>query len=410
MTKYIDLLREHQQEPKKTKKGKKSKRAKASASKQNPYSAKQACDETLSENMEALIEEQEKDVAQQDMVTEESISPKSDNQHSQAEHMPSPAQKMTTDYGFDISAWLNNINQTLLRMFTAVQNDETINLDMLHEQLSTLFDQVQTSPKLLDVLELEINSQHKRNSGTHAHADLAQKSIMMMLYSIKVGMQFKLQWEELLPIVVAAMLHHLGMAFVPSHIRQKPEKLTNEEFEHIKQASKHALEYLEKHHINHEQLYLAISQGNERYDGSGPQELEGHDIAWVARLVSLLSTFEAMIHFRPYRQRLLPLDAIREIVKNHKKEFDPELLKALIDSISLYPVGTFVQLNTGEIGQVTTVHPKFPLRPVVYINMNKHGHAISQREIDLKKQPNLMIQKCMYEESIQELTEEQTSS
>jgi hypothetical protein len=46
------------------------------------------------------------------------------------------------------------------------------------------------------------------------------------------------------------------------------------------------------------------------------------------------------------------------------------------------------------------VHSKFPLRPVVYINMDKHGNPITAREIDLKLQPNLMIQKCMYEESL----------
>ncbi|MDQ7001436.1 MAG: hypothetical protein Q9N02_01960, partial [Ghiorsea sp.] len=73
---------------------------------------------------------------------------------------------------------------------------------------------------------------------------------------------------------------------------------------------------------------------------------------------------------------------------------------ALIEAVSLYPVGTFVQLNTGEIGQVTMVHSKFPLRPMVYINMDSQGNAITVREIDLKLQPNLMIQKCMYEESL----------
>ena len=410
MTKYIDLLREHQQEPdkKKEKKGAKKKSSKLAASQDNPYSAQKDTDKELLENMESLLEEQEEETAQEHMLAEESSSPIPG--HAELDDVaPTPqanASNAVTEFGFDVTAWLQTMNQTLLRMFTSVQNNEPINLSMLDEQLGTLFDQVQTSPHVLNTLELEINTQHKANIDTHTHADLAQKSIMMMLYSIKVGMQLKLQLQELLSYVIAAMLQHLGMAMVPSSIRHKAEKLSDEEVQHIKQAPQKALEYLHAHNINHEQLILSITQSNERYDGSGPEGLEGHDIAWIARLVSLLSMFEALIHFRPYRQRLLPRDAIREIVKNHKKEFDPEMLKALIESISLYPVGTFVQLNTGEIGQVKSVHVKFPLRPIVYINMDKYGHGITQREIDLKKQPNLMIQKCMYEESIQELTEE----
>ena len=411
MTKYIDLLREHQQEPEKKKAKKSKKKAdKLNASQDNPYSAQKDSDEELLENMEALLEEQEDQSTQEtpevendlDFAQEDGLD--IEQEKTQASHVPQP--NITSEYGFAMKTWLLNMNQILLRMFTSVQNNEPINLSILDEQLSTLFDQVQTSPHVLNTLELEINAQLKSNADTHPHADLAQKSIMMMLYSIKVGMQLKLQLQELLPYVVAAMLQHLGMAMVPSSIRHKPKKLTRDESKQIKQAPQKAFEYLQAHNINHEQLILSITQSSERYDGSGPEGLEGHDIAWIARLVSLLSMFEALIHFRPYRQRLLPRDAIRDIVKEHKKEFDPEMLKALIESISLYPVGTFVQLNTGEIGQVKSVHVKFPLRPIVYINMDKYGNSITQREIDLKKQPNLMIQKCMYEESIQELTEE----
>jgi len=412
MTKYIDLLREHQQEPskKKVKKSKKNKAGKLDAAQDNPYSSQKDKDKELLENMEALLEEQETQNVQETSVVEDDLefaqeeSFEVEQAETQPAHTPQP--NATNEHGFTMVTWLQNMNQTLLRMFTSVQNNEPINLSILDEQLGTLFDQVQTSAHMLNALELEISAQLKNNDNTHPHADLAQKSIMMMLYSIKVGTQLKLELQKLLPYVVAAMLQHLGMAMVPSSIRHKPKKLTRDESKQIKQAAQMALDYLQAQNINHEQLYLAISQANERYDGSGPEDLEGHDIAWIARLTSLLSMFEAMIHFRPYRQRLLPRDAIREIVKEHKKEFDPEILKALIDSISLYPVGTFIQLNTGEIGQVKSVNVNLPLRPIVYINMDKYGNSITQREIDLKKQPNLMIQKSMYEESIQELTEE----
>ncbi|MDQ6968792.1 MAG: hypothetical protein Q9M14_08940, partial [Mariprofundaceae bacterium] len=105
------------------------------------------------------------------------------------------------------------------------------------------------------------------------------------------------------------------------------------------------------------------------------------------------------------RARLLPRDAIREIVKHHKKSFDPMMLKALIESISLYPIGTYVQLNSGEIGMVIRIHPRLPLRPIVNIEMDIQGRDVPPRQVDLKAQPNLTVEKCMYKESLTDLKE-----
>jgi len=440
MTKYIDLLREHQQESEKMKADKQKKNADGSVEmKHNPYINQHASNSTLIENMEvlleepedvigkpheksdsliesmeALLEEQEDGVGQQTLLAETKTELNKsalglDDNYSELEAKLPSAQDMPTlnltSSDFNAESWLQHISLTLTAMFSSVQLDEIIHIDRLNEPLNMLFNRIQSSPKTIDLLEFEINKQPQDAIDTTHNTDLVQKSIMLMLYSIKVGSQLKLQPLELLPCAVAAMLHHLGMAMVPPAIRQKSDKLNDDEFDQIKQASQKALSYLQHHQIHHEHLVQAIAQASERFDGSGPQGTLGHGMAWIARLITLLSMFEALIHFRPYRQRLLPRDAIREIVKKHKKEFDPEMLKALIESISLYPVGTYIQLNTGEIGQVTNIHAKFPLRPIVYINMDKYGHAITERKIDLKTQPNLMIQKCMYEEGLQELTE-----
>ncbi|MDX8383881.1 MAG: hypothetical protein R8M45_07355 [Ghiorsea sp.] len=308
---------------------------------------------------------------------------------------------------FQVSPWLQHMISDVLAVFQAAQQEVVADISPVSEQLRLLLNHIDATPGALDALELEINRTIKNvRDFDESVGDLVQKSIMMMLYAIKTGQQLKLQQQELLHHMIAAMLHHIGMAMVADDIRHKKARLTRDELSEIKKAPDHAYTYLQSCHVEDESILLAAAQAAERYDGSGGTGLKGHEIAWSARLVGLLSMFEALIHFRPYRQRLLPRDAIREIVNHHKKAFDPVMLKALIESISLYPVGTFVQINTGEIGQVITVHNKFPLRPVILISMDKHGIAINQREINLKTQPNLMIQKCMYEESLEEMRQE----
>ena len=314
---------------------------------------------------------------------------------------PTEESMATNMHSFSVAAWLQEISQFLQKIFQAAENQETTDLNILDAPLQNLMEQLEDNTKVLDALELEISRNIKQICNTDCSVnDLIEKSIMMMLYTIKISLRLQLQHNAIVQHATAAMLHHIGMAMVPAEVRHKVGKLTPSELALIRQAPENAVEYLKSCHVSHENILLAAEQASERYDGSGPQGLSGHDIAWIARVVGLLSMFEALIHIRPYRPRLLPRDAIRELVNRHKKAFDPILLKALIEAVSLYPVGTFVQLNTGEIGQVIMVHSKFPLRPVVYINMDSHGNPITAREIDLKQQPNLMIQKCMYEESL----------
>ena len=374
MTKHIDLLRAHQ---------KKKKQARAvhadtstNASLNNPYRSPATSQYIPGEPL----------------AEEEPVS-----------FSPAGAVQQYPDSEFNISTWLLEIAQKMLHIFEAAEKREPADISTLQNHLSKLMPQMEKDRHTLDKLELEVS----RNIQEICHLDiglndLVQKSIMMMLYTIKVGYQLKIEHHDILQHTLAAMLHHIGMATVPDEIRKKVDKLEPEELQLIKEAPARAAEYLSSCNIDHSSILTAVMQASERYDGSGATGLSGRQITWTARIIGLLSMFEALIHFRPYRQRLLPRDAIRELVNHHKKAFDPMLLKALIESISLYPVGTFVQLNTGEIGQVITIHNKFPLRPIVHINMDRYGNVIAKREVDLKQQPNLMIKKCMYEESLVE--------
>jgi len=304
----------------------------------------------------------------------------------------------------EMSAWLTVCIQQAAKLFQSASANEVTDLHPLIHQLNTLLEHLNHDEKLINVLELEISTRQKQVSNLDADlGPLIQKSIMMMLYAIKVGQRLKFNRDELRSHILAAMVHHIGMAQIPGSIRNKKEQLTKDELYEIRTAPKKSHDYLSSCGVTDAAILLAASQAPERFDGSGPQGLNGSDIAYSARMVGLISMFEALIHYRPYRNRLLPRDAIRELVNHHKQAFDPRLLKALIESISLYPVGTYVQLNSGDIGRVIQVNPRLPLRPLVRMILDSHGDAINPRDIDLHKQPNLMVQRCMYEEGLQEL-------
>lgn len=309
--------------------------------------------------------------------------------------------------GAQTSRWLTRCAQLVAELFISARSDSAASIEPVSAHLDIILGEIARKGNVVtDQLELEISRQIKQIGKIDPDlGSMIRKSIMLMLYAIKMGCRLKLDMEQLRLHTLAAMIHHIGMAQIPTEIRKKKEALTKTELDIISTASEKSSAYLMLCNIADTVILHAASQAQERFDGSGPKALSGSDIAYSARMIGLLSMFEALIHYRPYRHRLLPRDAIRHLVNHHKKAFDPVMLKALIESISLYPVGTYVQLNSGDVALVVRVRPLKPLRPQVLITHDSQGNEVPPREVDLQEQPSLTIERCMYKEHLSTLKE-----
>jgi len=418
MAKYIDLLREHQKKGEKTEEPSATSLSEESAEEQHEEdelalsdSAFPNSDLLADDTINPYVERKDKTIPNSELLADDTMKVLVQKAAHQPATPPSAVKSNTTGSkkvsNDKVSEWLTICARRVAKLFSAARSDNVISIEPLSAHLNVLLKKAdENESHIVDALELEISKKIKRIGKLDADlSSLIRKSIMMMLYAIKMGQRLKLNRDEVLSHTLAAMIHHIGMAQIPSEIRNKKERLTKKELNEIRTAPVKSFEYLNRCNISDATILDAASQAQERYDGSGPQGLEESDIAYSARMISPLSMFEALIHYRPYRSRLLPRDAIRDLVNNHKKEFDPIMLKALIESISLYPVGTYVQLNSGDVGLVTLIHPRLPLRPLVLVTHDSQGGKVPPREIDLQNQPNLMVKRCMYEENLSELKE-----
>jgi len=379
MPNFIDLLRTHRKE----------------GHTKDPSPLPEDDNHTLPEEERAAAVESDElsPTADFDLLVEEA-------EGTQADGTPSGSAKPVA--GASDKQWLNKCIHHVASVFKNAGEHKDSKLAVLSDHIRAFLVSMPKHPDQLPVLELMLSE--KATKIHELYGGLVTKSLMLMLYAIKMGLQLKLDEDELHALVMAGMLHHIGMAQVPKSIRIKKEKLTKEEFAQIALAPKYGAKYLQQCGISDKRILSATLQSKERFDGTGPTGLKGEDISRTARIIGLLSMFEAMIHFRPYRKRMLPRNAIREILINHKKAYDPVFLECLIDAISLYPVGTYVQLNSGDVGQVVRVHRRLPLRPVVHLTMDRHGNEITPRDINLQIQPNLQVERCMYREDIKNLS------
>lgn len=135
--------------------------------------------------------------------------------------------------------------------------------------------------------------------------------------------------EESWKISLAAMMHDVGKIMIPLEILEKPGRLTDEEFEVVKNHTKFGKKMLEGSPGELFSISTEIAyQHHERWDGKGYIGLEDETISRYARCVALADVFDALVSRRAYKEPWAPEKAYDEIVSQSGKHFDPEVVEA----------------------------------------------------------------------------------
>lgn len=215
--------------------------------------------------------------------------------------------------------------------------------------------------------------------------DLSRHLINTAIFAMKIAQGLECPKEELPWEGLAAALHDIGMLIVPQRILDKATNLSDEEMTLLRQHPEKGFRILQGLGPEYEWLANVALQEHEREDGSGyPRGLKGDEIHELAKVVGLADVYEAVTHPRPYRTLRAPLDIVKEIIATERNRFSDRILKGFIRGLSTFPVGSFVRLNSMEVGRVVATNPVFPLRPVVDVVTGPKGDLLdSPRRIDL---------------------------
>jgi diguanylate cyclase (GGDEF)-like protein len=136
---------------------------------------------------------------------------------------------------------------------------------------------------------------------------------------------------------VASLLHNIGIVSVPDRIINKAGPLNLEERKII-QAHPMLAEMILKKAVCSPDVAQAILYHHERFDGNGyPNGLQGEEIPYLARILSVVEAYHAMISIRPYRRRLTPEEAAEELRRNAGTQFDPAIVEAFLRMLKTSP-------------------------------------------------------------------------
>ena len=222
-------------------------------------------------------------------------------------------------------------------------------------------------------------------SGSTLITNLVNVSIL----ATKVGSGLGYYGQELERLTLAGLIHDIGLFAVPPSVVTKSGRLTQEERTLIEQHPELGYQLIRKLGSEWDWLAQIVRQAHERWNGRGyPNRLKGRDIHEMAQIIGAVDIFDALVTPRPYRRRFFPHEAVRELLVAERSAFPREIVKALVEQLSAYPLGTLVRLTTGEVGAVVGINVQFPLRPVVAVDMDR---GADRREIDLSASPLVSI-------------------
>lgn len=196
---------------------------------------------------------------------------------------------------------------------------------------------------------------------------LISHSIRSTVIAVAIGLQLHMPKDKLVELGVATILHEIGQIRLPPQLYMTNRMLSDSE---KKKMQAHPI--LSFNILKENDFPLAICRAtlehHERENGSGyPRKLTGAQITVYAKIISVACSFEAITTPRDYKEEKTTFAAMVEMLRNTDHQYDETVIKALLHSLSLYPIGSYVYLANGKVGQVVDVHSDQPLNPIVQL-------------------------------------------
>ncbi len=197
----------------------------------------------------------------------------------------------------------------------------------------------------------------------------ARHGMHVSMLAMAIGARLGFDRETLRDLSVGCLLHDAGMLQVGTSAYTSSDILTEKEFREIVKHPIHTLEMIASSSEIPQRSKCVVYQMHERCNGSGyPRGRKGHQIHALARIAAVADAFVGMVTSRPHRPGLLPYKALERIIHGvHDGLFDASATRGLLQCVSLFPVGSYIQLSDGRQAKVVRSNSIAYHRPIVEI-------------------------------------------
>jgi HD-GYP domain-containing protein (c-di-GMP phosphodiesterase class II) len=273
-----------------------------------------------------------------------------------------------------------NTTVVIKELSRAVEIGSSIDSSRSHEAAAQITESVVRNP---DAMALLIKLQEKSGATLSRAAEI---SVMMTIF----GRFLQLPQDRLEILGMLGLLQDVGKLKLPAELAARGPA-NAEETEIYRTHVNHSVRILSDTPGLPQELPGLASLHHERFDGSGyPRGLRGDGIALPGLIAGIVDAFDSLTAPQPFGENLSPAKALGIIYKGRGTQFHPALAEQFIQCIGIYPVGSVVELNSGEVAIVIAQNMVRRLQPRIMVVKDANGNPlIPYKMLDLMKEPKV---------------------
>lgn len=256
----------------------------------------------------------------------------------------------------------DHLEEALRRIVDDISVQGLSNVETLREAADTVVDNMIARPDTMMWV-----------AKMRAYSDARyQQALSVAIHLTALGRQIGFQREQLADLAGIGLLLDVGKVRIDASLLNKPSRLTQPEIEIIRTHVQQGLKMFGESGTLPAIMTRAIAEHHERIDGAGyPIGLSGKDISVYGKMAAIADCFVAMVNPRPYAPTYTAYDAIRQLFRESDSRWFRPLVEQFVQSIGIFPVGSLIELSTGEIAIIVQHNRIRRMEPKVLVVTSK---------------------------------------
>jgi HD-GYP domain-containing protein (c-di-GMP phosphodiesterase class II) len=246
----------------------------------------------------------------------------------------------------------------LEKLVADIRLGQRFEVERVEEVVDDMVESIVRNPDAL----MWISRLREQDIGTYGHG------LQVSVYLTAFGRHLGFPKTHLAILAQVGLLLDIGKIRLPRELLEKQGRLAPEEFDLVKEHVRHGLDILAETPNFHPDVIEGIAQHHERMNGSGyPGALMGDEIGVVGRMAGIVDCFAALTNHRPYAAAVSSYEALRSIASWGGDFFHEPLVQQFVSSVGVFPVGSLIELSTGEVAVVVSHNKLRRLKPRVLV-------------------------------------------
>lgn len=255
-------------------------------------------------------------------------------------------------------------------VFQRFEEREILKISEVNDKVKSMLELLRSNSEVLPWLS--------GNKGIEAKNYEWSRSVETTFLSLILADALQLSFHKQIEVGIASMLHRIGMVRMPESQKGSTRVLTQEERRNLLAYPVIGFRALKEADFPMN-IASAVLEHQERENGSGyPRGLSGDKLSIYGKIIAVANSYTAAISERSYKSVLDGHSAIMELLRNSGNTYDQKVVRALVFTLSLYPVGTYVEMSDGCRGIVVKSDPADPKRPTVRLLVNPEGERYAK--------------------------------